>query len=92
MRAYLMRGMNKQAGDFYQIIDAGAPVTEDRWVHVSCGLHVVEAGTETTDTGDTGGGDGDDGGVAEGEESTDNLLALTGSRPSVNSDPTRRNA
>ena len=77
MRAYLMRGMNKQAGDFYQIIDAGAPVTEDRWVHVSCGLHVVEAGTETTDTGDTGGGDGDDGGVAEGEESTDNLLALS---------------
>jgi ribonuclease T2 len=53
-RAYPMVGLNKVGGDFFQIRIANAPVTTDRWVHVDCGLHVVEAGTVVaTGTGPT---------------------------------------
>ncbi len=45
MRAYQMIGINKTGGDFYQIRMPDAPVTSARWVHVSCGQHVVDAGT-----------------------------------------------
>lgn len=45
MRAYEMIGINRTGGDFYQIRMPDAPVTMVRWVHVSCGLHVVDAGT-----------------------------------------------
>ena len=43
--AYTMIALNAPGGDFFQVKVPGAPVTEDRWVHVSCGVHVVEAGT-----------------------------------------------
>ena len=42
-RAYEIKGINKKGGDYFQMIVPGAPVTRDRWVHVSCGVHVVEA-------------------------------------------------
>ena len=45
-RAYEMIALNAPGGDFFQVRMPGAPVTEDRWVHVGCGLHVVAAGTE----------------------------------------------
>ena len=44
-RAYAMIALNAPDGDFFQVRVPGAPVTEDRWVHVGCGLHVVAAGT-----------------------------------------------
>ena len=44
-RAYEMIALNAPGGDFFQVRVPGAPVTEDRWVHVGCGLHVVTAGT-----------------------------------------------
>ncbi len=73
MRAYEIIGINKIAGDFFQIRMPGAPVTPDRWVHVGCGVHVVEAGTEVFP--------GVTGPVVvtppEGDESSDNLLALS---------------
>ncbi len=45
LHAYAMIALNAPNGDFFQVKVPGAPVTEDRWVHVGCGLHVVEAGT-----------------------------------------------
>ncbi len=73
MRAYEMIAINKAGGDFFQVVVPDAPVTRDRWVHVSCGVHVVVADTPTNTgpatppviTPPTGG------------ESTDNLLALS---------------
>ena len=66
-----MIALNAPGGDFFQVRVPGAPVTEDRWVHVSCGLHVVEAGTPTaplpTEPVEP----------APGEESASNLLALS---------------
>jgi len=44
-RAYAMIALNAPGGDFFQVRVPDAPVTEDRWVHVRCGLHVVPAGT-----------------------------------------------
>jgi ribonuclease T2 len=69
--AYAMIALNAPAGDFFQVRVPGAPVTEDRWVHVSCGLHVVAAGTEVAPLPQ---------GPVEpppGEESATNLLALS---------------
>ena len=43
-RAYAMIALNAPDGDFFQVRVPGAPVTEDRWVHVGCGLHVVRGG------------------------------------------------
>lgn len=74
MQAYAIRGINKSAGDFYQIIYPGAPVTEKRWVHVSCGIHVVDAKTMPSDDGNSA---DDDNVVDSSEESADNLLALS---------------
>ncbi len=70
MRAYEMIGQNKAGGDWYQIKVPGAVITEARWVHTSCGLHVVDAKTAPTPTLPV---------VTPptGEESTDNLLALS---------------
>lgn len=39
--AYSMIGINKPGGEWYQIRIPGAPVTESRWVHMTCGPHVV---------------------------------------------------
>jgi ribonuclease T2 len=44
-RAYEMIAINAPGGDFFQVLVPDAPVTEHRWVHVSCGVHVVPAGT-----------------------------------------------
>ncbi len=73
MRAYEMLGINKAGGDFFQIRMPDAPVTSVRWVHVSCGRHVVEANTAT-------GPDPVDPAVItppEGAESTENVLAIS---------------
>ena len=45
-RAYEMIALNAPGGDFFQVRMPAAPVTQDRWVHVRCGVHVVAAGTE----------------------------------------------
>lgn len=75
MRAYSLKGINKVGGDFYQIEMPGAPVTNLRWVSVSCGVHVVEAGTRP-DSGDASAPIKPTPTVGS-VESTDNLLALT---------------
>jgi ribonuclease T2 len=49
-RAYEMIAINKPGGDYFQMAVPGAPVTADRWVHASCGVHVIEAGTPVTGT------------------------------------------
>jgi ribonuclease T2 len=74
-RAYPILGLNKAGGDFFQIRIADAPVTVERWVHVDCGLHVIEAGTQVaTGTAPTGP-------VVvtppAGDESEENVLALS---------------
>jgi ribonuclease T2 len=73
MRAYAMRAINAAGGDFFQVSVPGAPVTAERWVHVSCGVHVVEAGTPVSGT--------PSGPVAvapqAGSESAENVLALS---------------
>ena len=35
--AYIINGINKAGGDFYQIRVPDAPVTSDRWVNADCG-------------------------------------------------------
>ncbi len=40
--AYAMTAINKPGGDYFQIRVPGAPVTEERWVRASCGVHAVE--------------------------------------------------
>jgi ribonuclease T2 len=71
MRAYAMLGINKAGGDFFQVTMPGAPVTEARWVHVSCGVHTVPADTVVAGppTGPIV--------PLPGAESGDNLLALS---------------
>jgi ribonuclease T2 len=74
MRAYAMKGINKEGGDYFQVAVPGAPVTTDRWVHTDCGLHVVDAGTSTATAS------GEDTAVVtppSGAESDDHLLALS---------------
>ncbi|MEL6520672.1 MAG: ribonuclease T [Pseudomonadota bacterium] len=71
--AYPMIGLNKPGGDYFQMRISGAPVTEDRWVHASCGLHAVVADTPT----DTGPNTMPAPDPVLGAESTDNLLALS---------------
>ena len=71
--AYEIIAINKTGGDFFQIRIPDAPVTQDRWVHTDCGLHVIDAGTVTSTT------------PSEpivvtppaGDESEENLLALS---------------
>lgn len=43
--AYDMKGINKAGGDWYHIKIPGAPVTEERWVALNCGVHVIAAGS-----------------------------------------------
>lgn len=74
MHAYAMRGINKPGGDFFQITFPDAPLTEARWVHISCGAHVVAAtpgapAQQPTDAMRVE--------PATGPESADNLLALS---------------
>jgi ribonuclease T2 len=71
--AYDIFAINKLGGDFFQVKVAGAPVTESRWVHVSCGQHVVKATTPTDDSSSSE----PQGPIATGEESTENVLALS---------------
>ncbi|POF29794.1 ribonuclease T2 family protein [Roseibium marinum] len=73
-RAYEMLGLNKEGGDYFQVVIDGAPVTNSRWVSTSCGIHVVEAGTAISRPVDE-----DDDVVIDqsGSESTDNLLTLS---------------
>lgn len=72
-QAFEITGINKAAGDYFQIRIPDAPVASARWVHVDCGLHVVKAGTEVT-PGDI---DPIDVIPPSGDESDDNLLALS---------------
>lgn len=70
--AYAMIAINKTGGDFFQVRVPDAPVTLDRWVHVSCGVHVIEASTQVAAPS----------GPAvvtpvDAPESMDNLLALS---------------
>lgn len=72
-RAYPMLGINKEGGDYFQVLIEDAPVTTSRWVSTACGLHAVAAGT----------GEGrqppptDDLVEQDGPESVDNLLTLS---------------
>ena len=71
-RAYDMLALNKPGGDFFQVRVPGAPVTADRWVHASCGVHAVAAETQVDRDPPPG-----DVTPPEGPESTDNLLTLS---------------
>jgi ribonuclease T2 len=73
-RAYELLGKNKERGNYYQIRIPDAAVAELRWVAISCGMHVVVADTmaavhepidESLELPE------------EGDESSDNLLALS---------------
>jgi ribonuclease T2 len=72
-RAYEIKGINKKGGDYFQMHVPGAPVTTDRWVHVDCGLHVIDAETPIWD------GPGDKVVITPpaGNESDTHLLALS---------------
>jgi len=71
--AYDMIGINKPGGDFFQVRVPGAPVTDQRWVSASCGVHAIRANTPTTTT-TTGTGTLT---PQPGAESADNLLTLS---------------
>lgn len=72
-RAYDMIAINKPGGDYFQIRIDGAPVTDARWVHTSCGVHVVAAETETAPV-PPGSNPVQ---PSPGAESTDNLMTLS---------------
>ncbi|MEO1563110.1 MAG: ribonuclease T [Pseudomonadota bacterium] len=71
--AYDMIGINKIGGDWYQVKIPGAPVTQDRWVAKSCGVHVVAADPDATTDVVTPG----EITVPDGTEATDLLIALS---------------
>lgn len=73
MQAYPMIGVNEPNGEFYLISMATAPVATARWVHVSCGLHVVDLGAAASK------GDAAPGVVTPtaSAESVDNVLAIS---------------
>lgn len=71
--AYAIIAINKAGGDFYQVRIPDAPVTTERWVNTSCGLHVIDAGTVTS----TGPSEPIVVTPPEGNESEENLLALS---------------
>lgn len=71
--AYDMRGINKAGGEWYHIKIPGAPVTEDRWVALNCGVHVIAA-TPFNEPGETG---SDGFTPPTGTEATDLLIALS---------------
>jgi ribonuclease T2 len=73
--AYGMIGVNKPGGEWYQIDIPGAPVTQSRWVHATCGPHVVAAGPVPEP--DPGEPEDDDFTPGEGAEATDLLLAAS---------------
>jgi ribonuclease T2 len=70
--AYDIIGINKEGGDFYQMRVPGAPVTEERWVHVGCGVHVVAAGSAPPGTPTPGPVEPSPGGEAD-----EHVLALS---------------
>ncbi len=50
MMAYVVKALNKPNGDYLQIVVPDAPVVEERWVSVSCGVHVVDAQQAAVDS------------------------------------------
>lgn len=84
--AYEIIAINKAGGDFYQIHIPGAPVTADRWVNTACGLHVIDAGTVTS----TGPSEPVVVTPPTGNESEDNLLALSWQPAFCESKPGKR--
>lgn len=71
--AYELKGINKAEGEWYHIMVPGAPLTEDRWVSSTCGVHVIAAENSAASNGAA---------AAEfapqaGEEATDLLLTLS---------------
>lgn len=71
--AYDLIGINKSGGDWYQIKIPNAPVTEDRWVAVSCGLHAIAANSSSASNDSST----DDFTAPAGTEATDLLVALS---------------
>ena len=71
-RAYEIIGINKKGGDFYQMRLPGAPVTEERWVHAGCGVHVVAAASAPPGTPTPGPVE-----PAPGSEADEHVLALS---------------
>lgn len=71
--AYSMIGINKLGGEWYQIRIPGAPVTDSRWVHITCGAHVTASGPVP----DPVDGPQDPFTPQGGTEATDLLLALS---------------
>jgi len=69
-RAYRLTGINRDDGEYFSIEISDAPVTRQRWVSVTCGLHVVPAGESqiTDEPVDR---------IPAGSESTDNVIALS---------------
>lgn len=70
--AYDISGINKAGGDWYHIRIPGAPVSEDRWVAMNCGIHVIASNSsheaDVPDSEFT---------APTGEEAKDLLLALS---------------
>ncbi len=74
MMAYVVKGINKPGGDYLQIVVPGAPVTEERWVSLSCGKHVIDAPSTVIDAKPTGSVAAN---ASSSSESTQNVLALS---------------
>jgi len=77
-RAYDMVGINKAEGTHFQIVVPGAERTEQRWVAIGCGVHVVRVeGEDDTSVVVVDPGNGDGGQPDGAGESTENLLAAS---------------
>lgn len=74
-KAYEALGINKPGGDFFLIKVPGAPVTEERWLSASCGVHVLVSDQNPNTT--TTASPSDVIPETNQAESTDNLLVLS---------------
>lgn len=70
--AYDLKGINKKGGNWYHIRVPGAPVTSDRWVSLTCGVHAIAFGKLPEEGGEVVRVD-----PVPGTEATDLLLALS---------------
>ena len=66
MHAYEMLARNATPGTHYQVKVPGAPVTQSRWVAMSCGAYAPQSSLVMADGSSGGGGGGTDGGGAGG--------------------------
>jgi len=88
--AYPMLGLNAQDGDWYQIRVAEAPAPTARWVHKSCGIHVISGGETAEADGEINVSVEDFLAPEDQNEATDLVIAISWQPAFCETRPTKR--